>query len=113
MNDDSLDELAALYRQNAREQSTPSVDACILAAAEHANKRRRLPAWHLGLATAAAVLLMLTMHLGTQRSASPPAHAIPIATESDSTAAYLMQMDVLHASSPVAQYLTSDDPEND
>jgi hypothetical protein len=114
MNDGSLDELVALYRQSAREQSTPSADARILAAAERAGKRHTPPAWQIGLATAAALLLMLAMHQDTPHPVNTSAHAalaVPASTGDDSTAAYLMQMDVVHTSSPVAQYLTSDDPQ--
>jgi hypothetical protein len=112
MKNDSLDECVALYRQIAREQSSPTVDARILAAAELATRRRRLPAWPIGLATAAALLLMFAMHLSTPRTSNEPAHATPVTASDDGTADYLMQMDVVHpSSSPVAQYLMSDDPQ--
>jgi hypothetical protein len=112
MNDDSLDQWVALYRQSAREQSAPSMDARILAAAEHAKRRRRTQALPLGLATAAALLLMLAMHLGTVRPSNESARVKPVPAEDDGTSAYLMQMDVVHASSPVAQYLNSGDPQD-
>jgi predicted naringenin-chalcone synthase len=112
MNNDPLDEWGALYRQSAREQSAPSVDARILAAAELATRRRRPPAWSIGLATAAALLLMLAMHLYNPRPGNEPvAHATAATVSDDGTAAYLMQMDVGHPTSPVAQYLMSDDPQ--
>jgi hypothetical protein len=107
MKDDSLDEWVALYRQSAREQSAPSVDARILAAAEQASQRRRWPAWPIGLATAAALLLMFAMHPGTSDPRGNAAHATPSIGRNDDTASYLMQMDVTHPDSPVAQYLLS------
>jgi hypothetical protein len=107
MNRDPLDELVALYHQSAREQSTPSADARILTAAEQASRRHWMPAWSIGLATAAALLLIFTLHVGTPQPHGAPAH-VPAATiVNDDTTAYLMQMDVTHPSSPVAQYLLS------
>lgn len=108
MNDDSLDQLVTLYRQHAREQSPSAADARILAAAELANKHRYRPALPLGLAAAAllAVTLSITMHTKTPNSTGLATHnATTLRAKDDATRAYLMQMDVLQASSPTAQYL--------
>jgi hypothetical protein len=108
MKDDPLDQLVNLYRQGARERSASSIDARILAAAEHASKRRSRPVLPISLAAAAVLALVLAMRAGTPSSPPPAAQSFgkPAYMES-STTAYLMQMDVTHTSSPAAQYLTS------
>jgi hypothetical protein len=102
------DPLMRLYRHAARERSPSSADARILAAAERASKRRYWPMLPMSLAAAAVLALVLTLHTNTPHTHQPatPSLGNPAYMDS-STAIYLMQMDVTHASSPTAQYLTS------
>jgi hypothetical protein len=107
MSDNEHDDLVALYRQAAGERPSPSTDARILAAAERAHKRRYGFTWSAGLAAAAILILIASAHFSTPNPPAPTAHGSHKATYTDSTSLYLMQMDVDHLSSPVAQYLTS------
>jgi len=89
MNDDSLDELVALYRQSANETAPRRVDARVFRAVETQASRGRLRrAWPwLGLAMAASFAMWLGVY-----------HATPMrgaaALGDDPTSLYLLHMDV-------------------
>jgi hypothetical protein len=108
MNDESLDDLMGLYRQGARERTSPHVDGLVLAEAERAARRRRVSRWSMRLltATAAAAVLSLAFHAMGARPMAPVA-AAPVSTEvnDDATRAYLQRMDVMPGSSGTQQYL--------
>lgn len=108
MNDESLDDLVALYRQGARERTSPHIDGFVLAQAERVARRRRLGAWSVRLVTAAAaaVVLSLAFHAMSARPLAPAerASAAPGLTD-DSTRAYLQHMDVMPGASATQQYL--------
>ncbi|GLQ97231.1 hypothetical protein [Dyella mobilis] len=113
MTDHLKDELVDLYRQAARERSSSSIDARILDAAERASKRRGRFTWPVGLAAAAALVLLVGTHWHAIDPSPSAAHLPRSAAYTDSTSIYLMQMDVEHVSSPVAQYLTAHTAPND
>jgi hypothetical protein len=113
MNDDSLDDLVALYRTAAREAPEPNVDARILQMADRANRPgHHAPqrwVWFTG-AIAASGLLWLNWH----HAALPPLPPAQISIGSDTpgyldgrTRAYLLQMDITPTLSPSARYLMS------
>jgi hypothetical protein len=107
MNDELLDDLIMLYRQGARERTSPRVDRLLLAQAERAAKHR-LSAWSVRLVTAAAamVVLSLAFHAMSARPIAPveSASTAPGGTD-DSTRAYLQHMDVMPGASATQQYL--------
>lgn len=111
MNDESLDDLVALYRQGARERTTPRVDGLVLALAERAARRRRVTAWSVRLvtATAAAVVLSLALHAMRARPVTVAEGESPVPGLRDvSTRAYLQRMDVTPGASTTQQYLMVD-----
>jgi hypothetical protein len=113
MTNETPDDVVALYRRVARERSSSSIDAHILAAAERADKRCRGFAWPIGLAAAATLVLAAGLHWQAPNAPTPGAQPPQKPVYADGTASYLMQMDVYHLSSPVAQYLTSNTAPSD
>ncbi|GLQ91142.1 hypothetical protein [Dyella acidisoli] len=101
MNDEILDELVALYHQNAREVAPGRLNARVLMATEHvARKRRFRLVWPwLGLAMAASVFICLTLYRATPPPAPVPSNRL--------TQNYLLHMDVEPSGSPVTAYLLS------
>ncbi len=107
MNDESLDDLMGLYRQGARERTSPHVDGLVLAEAERVARHRRVTRWSVRLvtATAAAAVLSLAFH-AMGAPPMPQVVATPAAgLTDDSTRAYLQRMDVMPGSSATRQYL--------
>lgn len=108
MNDESLDDLIALYRQGARERTSPQLDGRVLAEAARAARRRRLGAWSVRLVTATAAALVLSLALYVVRTrpvaVSTAEPALPGLTDG-STRTYLQHMDVMPGASATRQYL--------
>ena len=104
MNDDSIDDLVALYRRTAREAPAPRVDAHILRTASRTHAMRGAWLWKAA-ALAAGMLIGVVCYV--LRVPSPSAQVAGIADGYDEgrIAAYLMRMDVGPPRSPVAQYL--------
>jgi hypothetical protein len=85
MNDETLDELVALYRQSANETAPRRLDARVLRAAATRSAAGRAWPW-LGLAFAASLALWLSMHYVARPSGA--------AMSDETTRAYLLQMDI-------------------
>lgn len=112
MSDDSLNELISLYRRAARETSSTRADTRILQLATRASRRHVMGAWlWLGAAVAACMALWLVMHplepQPTMTAAIAVETALPGSTNGTDSA-YLLQMDIAPAPTPVAQYLMSE-----
>ncbi|WP_158882781.1 hypothetical protein [Rhodanobacter sp. L36] len=109
MNDESFDELIALYRKVARETSSVHIDDRILEFSTRTRRRGAQLSWQWFAAAAASfAALWLTIHALQPH----PAKALAATAETVQPGwadgvdrAYLLQMDVTPASSPVAQYL--------
>lgn len=109
MNDDSIDDLVALYRRSAREAPAPRVDAHILRVAWRTHGARNAWIWRAA-ALAASILIGIVYYV----LRVPPSLPSPLTVDAGAgydegrIAAYLMRMDVGPPRSPVAQYLLAD-----
>lgn len=112
MSDDALDELISLYRKAARERSSTRTDTQILQLAARASRRHVRGAWlWLGAAVASFMALWLVMHPAESHPTMTAATAVETAlpgSAAGTDSAYLLQMDLTPAPTPVAQYLMSE-----
>lgn len=104
MNDDSIDDLVALYRRSAREAPAPRVDAHILRTASRMHAVRGAWIWKAA-ALAAGVLVGIVCYVLRVPSPPPQMASAPAGYDEGRIAAYLMRMDLGPPRSPVAQYL--------
>jgi hypothetical protein len=111
MSDTALDELVSLYRKAARETSPTRADARILRLAARTGRHHLRGAWWWLGAAASFMALRLVMHVAephpTEAAAIGLETVLPGSTDGTASA-YLLQMDITPAPTPVAQYLMSE-----
>ncbi|MBO9662677.1 hypothetical protein [Dokdonella sp.] len=105
MNDDSIDDLVALYRRSAREAPAARVDAHILRTAARTHAARGAWIWKAAALAASVLIGIVCYVLRVSPPPPPPMASAAAGYDEGRIAAYLMRMDVGPPRSPVAQYL--------